>query len=97
MGELTVAESPDCDGCPKEYRRKPAEIIIHEKYDFSDSTSPYDIALIRVAQPMTLFELGQPVWMTQVWVNTNFSILNLCFLIFANQRPQNHHATFPLF
>ena len=56
MGELTVAESPDCDGCPKEYRRKPAEIIIHEKYDFSDSTSPYDIALIRVAQPMTLFD-----------------------------------------
>ena len=30
--------------------------VKNSKYDFSDSTSPYDIALIRVAQPMTLFD-----------------------------------------
>ena len=56
LGELTVAESPDCDDCPKEYRRRPSEVIIHEKYDGSDPTSSYDIALIRVAQPMSLFD-----------------------------------------
>ena len=44
LGELTVAESPDCPGCPPEYRRRPAEVIIHEKYNSLDDQSPYDIA-----------------------------------------------------
>ena len=56
LGELTVAESPDCDDCPKEYRRRPSEFFIHEKYDSENGQSPYDIALIRVAAPMTLFD-----------------------------------------
>ena len=51
-----MADSPDCDDCPKEYRRRPSEVILHEKYDGSNGQSPYDIALIRVAQPMTLFD-----------------------------------------
>ena len=56
LGELTVAESPDCSECPPEYRRRTSEVIVHEKYDHLNPTSAYDIALIRVAKAMTLFD-----------------------------------------
>ena len=56
LGELTVAESPDCSECPPEYRRRTSEVIVHEKYDHLNPTSAYDIALIRVAKPMPLFD-----------------------------------------
>ena len=59
LGELTVAKSPDCDECPREYKRKPAEVIVHEKFDDSIGQSPYDLALIRVNKSLTLFDENQ--------------------------------------
>ena len=63
LGEHTILQNPDCyrtpDGQKKclapIFKRKPAEIIVHEENDKNNPTSTSDIALIRVDKLMPLF------------------------------------------
>ena len=61
LGEHTILNDPDCTTGPNGkclapiYKRKPAEIIVHENYDQNVTTSLNDLALIRVDKMMPLF------------------------------------------
>ena len=61
LGEHTILSDPDCTTglngkcLAPIYKRKPAEIIVHENYDQNVTTSLNDLALIRVDEMMPLF------------------------------------------
>ena len=61
LGEHTILNNPDCTKGPNRkcvapiYRRKPAEIIVHENYDGNVVTSTNDLALIRVDKMMPIY------------------------------------------
>jgi hypothetical protein len=61
LGEHTLGPDPDCMkiqgkiGCvAKVIKRKIAKVIIHQNYNSSRKTSPYDIALIRLDEAVPL-------------------------------------------
>jgi len=67
LNEHTLLNNPDCSGgncAAPVFKRKPLEIIRHEKFDSDDPTSQYDIALIRVNEMMPLHY--EVVW-RQLW------------------------------
>ena len=93
MGELTVAKSPDCNDCPREYKRKPVEVIVHEKFDDSISQSPYDLALIRVNRSLTLFDENEsgvvPIclpWHSMLTVESKINIQHSALVLIIGQQ-----------
>lgn len=64
MGEHDIRTNPDCDAqiCADSYiDSKIGEVIYHEKYDTKIKNLAYDIALIRLDQPVKLSEFVSPV------------------------------------
>ena len=60
MGEYVVGEDPDCEGSscsPPIQRFGVQKVIAHEKWDNSrlGFRNGYDIALVRLTRPATLF------------------------------------------
>ena len=77
-----IGEDPDCiqNQCaPQKITRKPVKIIVHEDYDHGNPTSPYDIALIRLDEPLTLFYenpiLSSIIPVCLSWPETNSEII----------------------
>ena len=68
LGEHKIGENPDCEAVSGRshklhcvapiIRKKIAKSIIHEKYSSDQKTSPYDVALIRLDEPIPLYTEG---------------------------------------
>ena len=68
LGDHKVGENPDCEAVSGRSRKlhcvapiikkKIAKSIIHEKYSSDQKTSPYDVALIRLDEPIPLHSEG---------------------------------------
>ena len=68
LGDHKVGENPDCEALSRRshklhcvaprIKKKIAKTIIHEKHNSDQKTSPFDIALIRVDEPIPLYTEG---------------------------------------